>query len=106
MKKLAVLFVVSILTSSAFAGENPKKLFKEINRKMILDFSDIQLNQRNKDYVMVHFKIVDKEIEITKISGSQNDLKEMIESKLNDMLIRSDYDANKVYKYKFTFEEE
>lgn len=102
MKKLLAIIVLSLITVSAsFAGENPK-LFKEINRKLKLDVSQVKLSKVHKNYVVVKFKIVNGEIEILGSLGSE-ELRQMIVEKLEEMEINSEAKSSKVYRYKFNF---
>ncbi|MDG1333271.1 MAG: hypothetical protein P8P74_13130 [Crocinitomicaceae bacterium] len=105
MKKLIAIIVLSLISVSAsFAGENPK-LFKEINRKLKLDASQLNLSKVHKNYVVVKFKIVNGEIEILGAVGSK-ELRQLIVNKLEEMDIDSESKASKVYRYKFNFRAE
>lgn len=105
MKKLLAILVLSLISVSAsFAGENPK-LFKEINRKLKLDVSQVKLSKVHKNYVVVKFKIVDGEVEILGAVGS-TELRQMIVDKLEAMDIDSEAKESKVYRYKFNFKAE
>lgn len=105
MKKLVAIFVLSLVAvSTSFAGENPK-LFKEINRKLKVDVSEMQLSKVHKNYVVVKFKIVNGEIEILGAVGSE-ELRQMIVDKLEAMEIDTKADNSKVYRYKFNFRAE
>lgn len=105
MKKLVALIALSLLTVSAsFAGENPK-LWKEINRKLKVDASQVSLSKEHKNYVVVKFRIVEGDIEILGSVGSE-ELRLMIVEKLEEMDIKSESDETTVYRYKFNFLEE
>ena len=106
MKKLVATLVIGLfVTSYLSAGENPK-LFREINRKVTVDLSGINLHKDKKHYVVAHFKIVNQEIQILKLKGSSEGLEDMIKKELTEMFIKSKADPNTVYKYKFNFEKE
>ena len=103
MKKLIAVFVLSLMSMSvSFAGENPK-LFKEIKRKLTLDLSKIDLSKEKS--VTVEFKIVNQEIEILKISGSE-ELQEIMVKELEEMFIKSDSECDTIHQYKFSFSNE
>jgi hypothetical protein len=103
MKKLVVLFILSVFTmSTSFASGNPE-LFKEIKRKLRLDMSQVDLNDNKKDFVLVRFKIVDNEIKIKDIDGSNVELKEAMVQELYSIEIDSNYSEGKTYLYRFTF---
>jgi len=104
MKKLIVLCVVSLLTiSSSFATKNPE-LVQEIERKVIVDLSGVELDEYNTDYVLVDFKIIDDEIKIVEINGTSAELKEIIIKELCEIEVDSEYNSKYTYRYKFTFE--
>lgn len=105
MNKLIAVIVLSLITiSTSFAGENPK-LWKEINRKLKVDVSQVSLSKVHKNYVVVKFRIVNGEIEILGAVGSE-ELRLMIVEKLEAMDISSESKEDKVYRYKFNFRAE
>ena len=102
MKKLIVVFVVGLLSASfSFAAE--PSLSEEINDKVIIDLSNVELDQYSQDYVLVSFKIVSGQIIINGVRGTQAILKKMIVKELSSMRIESNYEPNATYRYKFTF---
>jgi len=104
MKKLVVLLAVGLLTiSSSFSAVNPE-LVREIESKVFVDLSQIELDEYNQDYVMVSFKIIDHEIKIQEINSTNSELKSKIIDELYEMRIDSDYNSRETYMYKFTFE--
>lgn len=104
MKKLAVLFVSCVLSISAtFAGNNPE-VSEEINQKVIVDLSDVELNQEAQDFVIVRLKIVNGAIVIQGVQGSTLELEKIILEKLNTIEIEADCDEDQLFAYKFTFE--
>lgn len=105
MKKLVAIIVFSLVAvSTSFAGENPK-LWKEINRKLKVDVSQVNLSKVHKNYVVVKFRIVNGEIEILGSVGSE-ELRLLIVEKLEAMEIDSQSKKDKVYRYKFNFRAE
>lgn len=106
MKKIVALFAIVFLGTGLSIAGGPKNLYKEINRKIKLDFSSIHLNKTQAEFVMVKFKIVDDKIQIIQIEGTYDKLTEMIQTELENIIIKSDYDQDKMYKYKFTFTQE
>lgn len=103
--KNIIIAIALIFTSSnlSFAGEDPNSLYKEINRKMTIDFTNIKLFNERRNYVLVHFKITNNKIEILEINGSNGNLTDVIAQELEQMKISSNYVENKVYQYKFKF---
>lgn len=105
MKKLVALFALSLLTvSTSFAGENPK-LWKEINRKLKVDVSQIDFSKSKRNSVVVKFHVVNNEIEILDAEGS-DELRALIVQKLEEMDIKSTAGVNEVYQYRFNFRSE
>ena len=104
MKRVIVLIVMSVLTiSSSFASIDPD-LRREIEKKVIVDLSKVEINESNIDYVMVSFRIEDCKIIIQDISGSNSELKEIILKKLYKLNIESECNEQQTYNYNFTFE--
>lgn len=105
MKKLVAAVVLSLMTMSvSFAGENPK-LLKEIKRKLTIDFSKVDLNDNLDNYVIVRFRIINKEVSIVETEGSK-ELEILMIDELQQMFIKSDSDSSVIYTYKFNFENE
>jgi hypothetical protein len=105
MKKLVALFALSLLTvSTSIAGENPK-LWKEINRKLKVDVSQIDFSKSKRNSVVVKFHVVNNEIEILDAEGS-DELRALIVQKLEEMDIKSTAGVNEVYQYRFNFRSE
>jgi hypothetical protein len=106
MKKLVVAFIVTLLaTSASFAGENPK-LIKEIQRKIKVDLSNINLEKSKEHYVTIRFRVVNKEVEVLSLRGSKRELTDMMLKELEEMFISSDADPKKVHQFKFNFSQE
>lgn len=101
MKKLVI--GLALFSSLWSFGSNNPELKNEIDRKMKIEFNDIELNQGYQDFVSVSFKINKGHIEIQDINGSSNELKELVITELNDLIINADYKEGEVYLYKFTF---
>ncbi len=100
-----VLFVGLLSITSSFAGENPK-LVKEIQRKVKVDLSGIKLEKSKEHFVVVKFKVVNKEIEILNLKGSKKELTDLMLDELQEMFITSDADPKKIYQFKFNFSQE
>ena len=77
---------------------------EEITKKLILDLSKVELDENNQDYVAVNFHICNGEIEITEITGTQEQLVQKVKDKLSQLVIEQKYDEETLYRYKFTFE--
>ena len=106
MKKVVVALFVGLLSiSSSFAGENPK-VVKEIQRKIKVDLSGIQLEKSAEHFVLVKFRIVDQEIEIINVKGSKDELTDLMLAEMEEMFISSNADPKKIYQLKFNFSQE
>ena len=106
MKKVALaLFVAFVSVSSTFAGENPK-LLKEIQRKITIDLSGIHLEKSKEHFVSVRFRVVDQEIEIVNLKGSERKLTDLMLCELEEMFINADANPDKIYQFKFRFSQE
>ena len=106
MKKVVIAFLVALLPiASTFAGENPK-LFKEIQRKITLDLSQLNLEKTKEHYVIVQFKIVNGNIDIINVNGTEEELTELTLCELEEMCINSKTNPDTIYRYKFSFEKE
>ncbi|MFT5778506.1 MAG: hypothetical protein ACI837_001462 [Crocinitomicaceae bacterium] len=103
MKKIIVLFVTCILTFSAsFAGGNPE-LSKELKDKIVVDLSNVDLNEYAPEFVEVQFEIFDGEIIIREINSTNCELQEILLTKMYSLHIDADYVEGQVYSYKFSF---
>jgi hypothetical protein len=106
MKKFVVALLVAIVTTGGvFAGENPK-LVKEIQRKVKVDLSKINLERSKDHFVSVRFKVVNQEIEVLSLRGSKRELTEIMMQELEEMFITTDADPNEVHHFKFRFTKE
>lgn len=89
--------------STSFAKGNPD-LAREIENKIFVDLSTIELNESIPDYVMVSFRIINDEIKIQEINGTSEELKKIIIKELYEIRIDSEYSEDQTYVYRFTFE--
>lgn len=104
MKKVIVLLIVSVLTMSASFGMRNPELVKEIEKKVVIDLSKIELDKYSQDYVMVSFRIVNNKIKIQEINGTSKALKQAIIRELYEIDVDCDYNDRQTYQYRFTFE--
>ncbi len=104
MKRVIVLLVACILTASASWAKGTPDLAQEIESKIFVDLSNIELNQYSPDYVMVSFRVMNDEIKIQEINGTSQELKDIIIKELYEIRVDSPYSEDKTYTYRFTFE--
>ena len=102
MKKL--MFIAGILISNISIGAENPPLKNEITDKLILDLSEVELDENVQDFVVVGFYVCNGEIEITEITGTQKQLVQKVKNKLSQMTIEQDYDEETLYRYKLTFQ--
>ena len=102
MKKLILILVV--LIASASYGANNPRLSHELNKKLKFDLRDIELDTDHQDFVVVHFYICNDKIEISTILGTQQQLIQKVIVKLSLLQIEVEYDEEKLYRCKITFE--
>jgi len=106
MKTILIASLMILFSfGTTLAGENPK-LFKEIKRKVFLDLSKVKLENNKEEFVVVKFKVVNQQIEVLEINGSQEELTEMMMKELQEMVIHSDAKDATIYLYRFKFEKE
>ena len=103
MKKLALLLVMGLVALSSFGGNNPE-LSEEISEGMNIDLSTVELNEYEEDFVEVTFRVINGQIKIQGLKATQYELKRLVVKKLITMRIKSDYEAGKIYRCRFTFE--
>lgn len=104
MRKVLVAAII-MASTTCFAGVNPK-LAKEIRSKAIINLTSIELDKNGRDFVSVKFRIEENEIQILNMNGSSEELKARVKAKLEKMRISSDYEEDRKYIYRFTFEKE
>lgn len=99
-----ILIVGTLIANVSFGGQNPS-LESEITDKLILDLSEVVLDEHRKDFVVVHFRICDDRIEIVQVVGTQEPLVQKVKNKLKQISIHEAYDEETIYHFKFTFEQ-
>lgn len=103
MKKVALgLALIGALGMMSFSTKGPN-LSKELKSKIKVHNP---LNFNQKDFVLVSFHIQEGQIVIDQMNGSNDHLKEEIKEQLSTLNVKSNYQENKSYQYKFTFKVE
>lgn len=103
--KTFVIISMLLISSISFGKVNPQ-LKNELQEKIILDLSEIELDNNKEDYVEVAFTVNNGVIEIISIYGTQLELVEKVKQKLTLLALEGEYDANTTYSFKFTFEKQ
>ncbi|MCH2223379.1 MAG: hypothetical protein MK066_01325 [Crocinitomicaceae bacterium] len=106
MKKGVLIIGMMFMTIAASFASGHPTLAEEIREKVIIDLSDVELNEAEEDFVITHFQIVDGEIELLGIEGTSEELEKIIEKKLNGMMINASCQGCETYMYRFTFEKQ
>ena len=63
-------------------------------------------DEYSEDFVLVKFQVVNDDIRINEISGTQPELKEQIMEELCKIHVDSEYEDGQVYMIKFTFDQQ
>ena len=102
MKKIIATLAIMISVSSlSFATKNPS-LAKEIKEKVTININNYEIDNFNKTFLTVKFKILNGKIKINKINGStSHKFNKQIINKLTHLNIESIYENEKEYTYKF-----
>lgn len=106
MKKgIILLGMLFGMITTTFAAEAPT-LAQELNKKVIVDLSDVSLDQDEKNMVVTRFKVVDGCIEIIALEGTSEELKEIFRKKLQSLKIESECADCDTYVFHFVVEKE
>lgn len=92
------------MSSTGNLDNQKPTLREELSDKMILDLSQVNLHENYQDYVIVQFSICENEINVKSIEGTHNEIIGAVIEKMNLLEITSNYEEDKIYTYKFTFE--
>ena len=103
--KTVALTLVLMISAVAFAS-NPNKVLSEISNKAFIDLNEVNLNKDGKDFVTVSFILVDNQIAINDINGSNPELIKAVSLKLSTITLNRAYTDNNLYRMKFTFTQE
>lgn len=106
MKKVLLTALITLFIASVGFSNNEPKLLKEIKRKITLDISKVNLKKSKKEFVIVKFSVTDGKINIIDISGSLEELTQLMMKELEEMMIRTEIKDAATYQFKFNFEKE
>lgn len=99
-----ILLCIGLMCSTGNLDNKKPTLREELSDKMILDLSQVNLHENFQDYVIVQFSICENEITVKSIEGTHKEIIGAVVEKLNLLEITSNYEEDKIYTYKFTFE--
>lgn len=103
MKKLMLSLVLSFVSINLSFASTPC-VVNEIQQKFHVDISHVDLDQCQEEFVEVEFRIIEGEINILKINGTQTVLEDIVIDELREMQIESSCSPAVIHRYKFTFE--
>lgn len=103
--KNSILLLVLTFSLNSFSFALPD-VYKEVNRKVFIDFKNVNLGDDHQEVVFVEFHIVDDKIVIDDILSENNLIEERLLQRLNHITIRSEYEENKLYRIKVCFVDE
>lgn len=92
--------IITFVFNSGFVGNNDPTIKAELKNKLHPDLSDHQLDPYIENYVVVYFKIRNRQIEVIDMESSDRALMTIIKNDLRSLEIKQRYTENKVYKYK------
>lgn len=104
MKNILILFAMFISLNS-FSNATPD-VYTEINRKVFIDFTGVDLGEDHKEVVYVEFHILNDEIIIDDVLSENNLVEEKLIERLNRIRINSSYEEGEVYRIKVSFIDE
>lgn len=99
-----LLLSMLILSCNGNIDNQQPTLQRELSDKMILDLSQVELHENFQDYVIVQFSICEEEVTIKSVDGTHDEVIKAVCNKLNSMEISANYEEDKIYRIKFTFE--
>lgn len=102
----ALFLCIGLVSSLGAMDDRHPDLVQELLDKMILDLSEVEFHEEFHDYVIVQFTICDQRIDIHSIEGSNQEVIEAVQIKMNRLEIHADHQEDKVYNFKFTFEKQ
>lgn len=105
MKALVVALFSVVFALNTSAGNNPR-LVKEIHKKAFISLDKINLEKNKKEFVVVKFVIRNGAIYILDIKGSQEVLERRVQERLESINVKANYEADKKYTMRFSFEAE
>ena len=97
------MIIVGVLITNISLGADNRPLTNEITNKLILDLSEVELDEDLQDFVVVSFNVCNDEVQITEITGTQKQLIQKVKTKLSQLIIEQDYNEETLYRYKLTF---
>lgn len=103
MKKILLVFVIGLISTSSVWAYPDNNLYREINQKVSIDLNEEGVEFSDRDFVKVSFTVRDGEIVILDLNSTQEALRDLIIRELEEINVQSEYGFNQTYYYKFTF---
>jgi hypothetical protein len=103
MKVFTVLAVAILMSTSAFAGNEPE-LTKKIRSKVCVSLKGVTLDHLSKEKVTVTFNIVDGAINVLDIDGCDTTLNDRVIEEMEKISVKK-YEENETYRIKLRFKQ-
>ena len=103
MKVFTVLAVAILMSTSAFAGNEPE-LTKKIRSKVSVSLKGVTLDHLSQEKVTVTFNIVNGAINVLDIDGCDATLNDRVIEEMEKISVKK-YEENETYRIKLRFKQ-
>lgn len=103
MKVFTVLAVAILMSTSAFAGNEPE-LTKKIRSKVSVSLKGVALDHLSQEKVTVTFNIVNGAINVLDIDGCDPTLNDRVIEEMEKISVKK-YEENETYRIKLRFKQ-
>ena len=103
MKVFTVLAVAILMSTSAFAGNEPE-LTKKIRSKVSVSLKGVTLDHLSQEKVTVIFNIVNGAINVLDIDGCDPTLNDRVIQEMEKISVKK-YEENETYRIKLRFKQ-
>jgi len=103
MKVFTVLAVAILMSTSAFAGNEPE-LTKKIRSKVSVSLKGVTLDHLSQEKVTVIFNIVNGAINVLDIDGCDPTLNDRVSEEMEKISVKK-YEENQTYRIKLRFKQ-
>ena len=103
MKKIVLLFAITVISISTVLANTGPSLTKEITEKVNIDLNLEGIEFDDRDFVKVSFTVQEGQIVILDMNSTQKGLRDLIIRELEEIRVQSEYGFNQTYYFKFSF---
>ena len=103
MKVFTVLAVAILMSTSAFAGNEPE-LTKKIRSKVSVSLKGVTLDHLSQEKVTVTFNIVNGAINVLDVDGCDPTLNDRVIEEMEKISVKK-YEENETYRIKLRFKQ-